>query len=305
MMNGYLLRHAQVFFYSLGQLSRTPIATLLTSAVIGIALALPMGFQVILKNARLVTHNWEGAAQISLFLKKGVSEQQASKMKAYLEGLEEIRSVDYISRQQALEEFRSYSGFGDALRALEDNPLPAVLVIYPRSEYSDPATVNSLKATLALHPNVDMALLDMQWLKRLQAIMQGLERGVLILGALLALAVILITGNTIRLAIENRRDEIVITKLIGATDAFIRRPFLYSGMWYGISGGLLAWILISAALWFLGEPVRRLSSLYQSDFSLNYLSLSDTGILFGAGIALGLLGSWTAVGRHLRAIEPT
>ncbi|GMR08454.1 MAG: permease-like cell division protein FtsX [Gammaproteobacteria bacterium] len=304
-MSGYLIRHAQVFFYSLGQLSRTPIATLLTSAVIGIALALPMGFQVILQNARLVTHSWDGAAQISLFLKEGVSEQQANKIKGYLEGLEEIKSVSYISRQQALEEFRSESGFGDALRALEDNPLPAVLVIYPRSEYSDPATVNSLKATLALHPNVDMALLDMQWLKRLQAIMQGLERGVLILGALLALAVILITGNTIRLAIENRRDEIVITKLIGATDTFIRRPFLYSGMWYGISGGVLAWILISVALWFLGEPVRRLSSLYQSDFSLNYLSLFDTGILFGAGIALGLLGSWTAVGRHLRAIEPT
>jgi cell division transport system permease protein len=301
----YLGRHLQVFIASLGQLARHPVATLLTAAVIGISLALPMGLHVLVNNARSVSSGWENAAQISLFLKKSTSDAQAKRLQQHLQGLEEIQQVTYISSAQALAEFKQHSGFGQALDALTDNPLPAVLVITPRLLYSEPGSISALTRTLGANPMVDSAQLDMQWLKRLYALMDMVERGIFILAALLGMAVILITGNTIRLAIENRRDEIVTIKLIGGTNAFIRRPFLYSGLWYGLFGGLLAWLLIFVSLGLLSDPINRLSTLYQSSFALEYLGGMDSLRLIAFGVGLGLLGSWTAVGRHLRAIEPT
>jgi cell division transport system permease protein len=145
----------------------------------------------------------------------------------------------------------------------------------------------------------------MQWVKRLYGLMEIGQRGVWVLSTLLALAVLLVVGNTIRLAIQNRRDEIVITKLIGGTDAFIRRPFLYTGFWYGLLGGAVAFALVQMSLWVLAAPVDNLAGLYNSSFRLGGMNWLTTGVLLGAGLLLGLLGSWLAVGRHLRAIEPT
>jgi cell division transport system permease protein len=301
----YLTRHVQVLLASLGQLMRHPVATLLTAAVIGISLALPMGLHVMVQNARSVSSSWDSAAQISLFLKKGTSDTQARQLQQHLQGLEEIQQVSYISRDQALAEFKQHSGFGAALDALTENPLPAVLVITPKLAYSEPGSITALTRTLGANPMVDTAQLDMQWLKRLYALMDTAQRGILILAALLGLAVVLITGNTIRLAIENRRDEIITIKLIGGTNAFIRRPFLYSGLWYGLMGSVLAWLLITVSLGLLSDPINRLSTLYQSSFTLQYLGPGDSLQLLAFGVALGLLGSWSAVGRHLRAIEPT
>ncbi len=300
----WLLRHLQVFFYSLGQLSRHPFATLMTAAVIGIALALPAGLHVILKNAQQVSGGWDGAAKISLFLKKSVNDRQARTLQTRLRKLPEVGQVRYISRDQALEEFQRLSGFGEALDALEDNPLPSVLVIQPGLAASQPARTRQLLEKLRTYPEVDIANLDMQWVKRLYAIMDMVRRGVLVLAVLLAMAVLLVVGNTIRLAIQNRRAEIVVMKLIGGTDAFIRRPFLYTGFWYGLFGGLIAFVLVSLSFSVLSGPIERLAGLYQQQFVLSGLDFSSALLLFGASILLGLGGSWLAVGRHLRDIEP-
>lgn len=301
----YFLRHAQVLVYSLGQLSRTPVSTFMTAAVIGIALALPTGLHVLLDNAQQLSGGWQGATQISLFLKSSTTDFQARKLINRLRKLPEINEVRYISRQQALKEFKTLSGFGDALKALKENPLPAVLVIQPSTDEQSAGIAEQLLEKLKRNPEVDVAQLDMQWIKRLYAIMEIVRHGVVILTALLALAVLLVVGNTIRLAIQNRRDEIVVIKLIGGTDAFIRRPFLYNGVWYGLLGGIIAVLLITSALLIISGPVEHLTGLYKSQFELSYLGFGSIINLLMASTLLGLLGSWLAVGRHLREIEPT
>jgi cell division transport system permease protein len=278
---------------------------LMTASVIGIALALPTGLHVLLKNVQSLSGGWDGVAKISLFLKQNADETQIASLREKLNNLPEVADVNYISRSQALEEFKAASGFGEALEALDNNPLPAVIVVTPTLAHSDAAHIGALVERLGKYRQVDIAQLDMQWVKRLYAIMDIVGRGVLVLGVLLSLAVLLIVGNTIRLAIENRREEIVVVKLIGATDAFIRRPFLYTGFWYGLCGGVIALLLVYGALWILSGPVERLAGLYQSSFGLSSLSAGTFFGLLGISILLGWAGSWIAVGRHLRAIEPS
>jgi len=304
LLQSYFIRHIQVFFYSLGQLSRTPVSTLMTCMVIGIALALPTGLYTLLKNAQQLSGDWESTAQISVFLKKNITASQAKNLKQDIQHWPDVLSVDYISREQALKEFQELSGFGNALKALNSNPLPSVLIIKPRLSHTNEQATQKLLNKLVNLKQTDKAQLDMQWVRRLYAIMNIVERGVLILGLLLALAVLLVVGNTIRLAIQNRRKEIVVMKLIGGTDAFIRRPFLYTGFWYGLFGGIIAWLLVSFTLLSISSPIEKLTTLYQNQFELNNMSFLTTLALLGLSILLGLFGSWFAVGRHLREIEP-
>jgi cell division transport system permease protein len=305
LLSSYFLRHIQVFFYSLGQLSRTPVSTLMTCMVIGIALALPTGLHTLLKNAQQLSGGWESTAQISVFLNRNIRTSQAQKLKSDIQNWPDVISVHYISREQALKEFQELSGFGDALKALNTNPLPSVFIVKPKlSSTSDEQATQRLLNKLRNLKQTDKAQLDMQWVRRLYAIMNIVERGVLILGFLLALAVLLVVGNTIRLAIQNRYKEIVVMKLIGGTDAFIRRPFLYTGFWYGLFGGIIAWLLVSFALLSISQPLEKLTMLYQNQFELANISFLTVLILLGISIFLGLAGSWFAVGRHLREIEP-
>jgi len=304
-LNNYLVRHIQTFFYTLGQLSSRPFSTFMTAAVIGIALSMPAGLNLLLKNGQEVLQGWNSATQISLFLTQKTSERQAKTLASTLRKMPEIAMVEYISKESALAEFSKHSGFGEALDALEHNPLPAVLLITPEISQEQPEQIASLLERLGKRSEVDMAQLDMEWVERLFALMAIGERGVLILSGLLALAVLLVVGNTIRLAIQNRRDEIIITKLIGATDSFIRRPFLYTGFWYGLLGGLIALILVELSLIMLAEPVQDVATLYHSSFKLQGIDLQTLGALLGLGSFLGYFGSWIAVGRHLREIEPS
>ncbi len=300
----HLQRHAQVFLGSLGRLSHAPLTSLMTATVIGIALALPGGLYLLLHNAERLGGDWQGSAHISLYLKRDVGEAQGRALAARLRGRPGVRQVTYISREQGLREFRAASGFGAALDALKTNPLPAVLVVQPALSGDGPQAVQGLLEALRKLPQVALAQLDMAWVRRLYALMALAQRGVAILAAMLALAVLLVVGNTIRLDIQNRREQIEVTKLVGGTDAFIRRPFLYSGLWYGLAGGAIAWLLVRAALWLLQGPVRRLALLYHSDFTLTSLGLGPSAILLAGGGLLGLLGSWLAVRRHLAEIEP-
>lgn len=301
----YLLRHLQVFFYSLGQLTRSPFSSLMTSAVIGIALALPTGLHLILKNIQTISGDLDSAVQISLFLKKSTTDSQAQQLVSQLKAMPQINKIQYISRKQALNEFKRLSGFGNALKALNNNPLPAVIVVQPSLTDSNAISTQRLVTQLQSKPYVDIAQLDMQWIKRLYSIMDIIRRGVVILTGLLALAVLLVIGNTIRLAIQNRRDEIVIIKLIGGTDRFIRRPFLYTGFWYGLFGGIIALFLVISSLLLVSGPIEALTQSYDSQFSMQIIDLNSTFWLIGGSIFLGLSGSWIAVERHLREIEPT
>lgn len=299
----YLLRHAQVALNSLGRLYRAPLASLMTAAVIGIALALPCGLYLLTSNLQRLSTQWDGGASLSLFLRHDITISQAEALAEKLRNWPDIEALQLITPQEALSEFRDLSGFGSTLDALDENPLPAVLAVKPAGTDAD-ATAGLLERLQQL-PEVELAQLDLQWVKRFNAIVDIVRRSIWVMATLLGLAVLLITGNTIRLEIQNRREEIEITKLIGATGAFIRRPFLYSGLWYGLSGALLAAILVELAFLQLDGPVRQLAGLYQSGFGLRMLSPIEALSLLLAGVLLGLLGAWLAVGRHLSAIEPS
>lgn len=296
-------QHARDLVDSLGRLYRAPLASLLTASVIGITLVLPAALHVVFKNLDALSYRWEGTVQASLFLAGDVDETAGRRLAERIAAREGVAGTEFVSRAEALAEFRELSGLGSALDALEDNPLPAVIVVRP--ETGRPAAdIGALVDELAAEPEVERAQLDQAWLRRLYAILDVAERGVTLLAALLALAVLFIVGNTIRLDIENRRAEIEVMKLVGAPDDFIRRPFLYSGFWYGLAGGLLAWLLLGICLLALTGPVRELAGLYGSDAGLQGLGLRGSLWLIAAGVALGWLGSAVTVARRLRAIEP-
>ena len=296
-------RHAQVSLAMLGRLYRQPLSSFMTVAVIGIALALPAGLGVLIDNTRELSGSWEGTARISVFLQQQTSDNQRDALADLLRQRQDVATVTVIPAEQALQEFKELSGFGGAIDALQENPLPAVLVVTP-AEAALATGVDSLLAELEAFPETDLVQLDTEWLRRLNAILDIVNRGILVIAAMFALAVIIIVGNTIRLDIQNRRDEIVITKLIGGTNAFIRRPFLYSGLWYGLFGALMALALVGIALLLMEAPVARLAGLYGSGFTLQGLGWSGSLDVLLAGSLLGWLGSALAVTRHLGDIEP-
>ena len=299
----WLKDHVRVAVTSLGRLYRNAGTSLMTAAVIGISLSLPAAMQVLIGNAQNLSGSWEGAARISVYLKTSVADADARALADKLRAMPGVADVQYISATQALAEFKQLSGFGDAMAVLDRNPIPAVLVIHPAD--GSPENAATLEHALVALPGVDQVRLDLQWLKRLSAILDIVRRVTEILAALLGLAVVLVVGNTIRLEIGGRRTEIEVSKLLGATDAFIRRPFLYHGAWYGLVGGFLACILVGASVALVEDPVGHLAGLYGSAFTLQGLGLTGSLAMVGAGALLGWAGSWLAVARHLRAIEPS
>jgi len=300
----WLLRHAQMSLSSLGRLSRNPISTTMTAAVVGIALALPGGLHLLVGNVSELGGSWEGSASISLFLGQGVDDEQADSVRRQIALRADVAEARLIDRHQALEEFRRLSGFGEAIDLLDQNPLPAVVLVRPGDNSQDTDAVAALARELQDFREIELAQVDLQWVERLGAITGAIERAVLVLAVLLAGAVLLIVGNTIRLDIQNRHNEIEIVKLVGGTDAFIRRPFLYEGLWYGLLGAVIGLLLVLSSLYLLDGPVQRLAGLYASDFALAVIDpASLLGVLFG-GPLLGLAGAWLAVGRHLAQIQP-
>jgi cell division transport system permease protein len=295
--------HVRAISATLAALLRRPVGTLLTAFVIGITLALPAGLNTLVANVGRAGDGLEGSLRASLFLKDEVSAERGQELARDLARKPGINGARYISREQALDEFRSYSGFGEALDILKDNPLPATIVVTPSARQAQ-ANAQALLKELGALPEVAEAKLDEKWLQRLYAILALVQRAVLMIAAALAVAVLIVVGNTIRLDIENRRDEIEVMKLIGAPGSYIRRPFLYTGLWYGLSGGILACLLVDAGVLSLVEPARKLAGLYDSQASLSGLSFNAGLGVFAAGLGLGWLGAFWSVSRHLRHIEP-
>jgi len=304
-IQAWAVNHARTLIASLGTLTRQPASSLMTIAVIAIALSLPSGLLVLLNNASQISVDLDNNAQISVFLKASTSEKQAKNLVRKLRLYEDIEQVTMINKDKALLEFSKISGFGDAIEALDSNPLPHVITVQPKVDPTRPDRIQHLLKQLNKLKQVELAQLDLQWVKRLFAMLEIAQRGIWVIASLLGVAVLLVVGNTIRLDIQNRREEIEVTKLIGGTDAFIRRPFLYTGLWYGIGGGLCAWLLTTISIGLLDDSVAQLASLYNSGFTLDGLSFTETINLIGFSCFLGLGGSWIAVGRHLSEIEPS
>jgi len=284
------------------RLGRQPFASALTILVIAIALALPAGLRVAVNNADAVSGSWQGAADFTVYLKLDVTTDAARRTARTIEARDDVAAVTLVDRDAALAEFRAKSGFGEALDALNANPLPHALVVRPESGVA--ADVEALASAIGKLPEADVVQVDTAWVARLRAMLALAGRLVDFATVLLGLAVAIVVGNTIRLEINNRSVEIEVTKLVGGTDGFIRRPFLYLGLCYGLAGALVATLVVALGLLLLAGPVRAVAALYGSGFALRGLSPVETGVLLAGGALLGWAGAGLAAARHLRAIEP-
>jgi cell division transport system permease protein len=303
-VGAYFSRHTQVLIGSLGRIVHQPLAALMTMGVIAVALALPLFLSLLLQNARSATGSWNEAYDLSVYMDKKAGAARVQSLSKQLRRRGDVAAVRIITAEQALAEFRSDSGFGTALDALEDNPLPDTLVVTPTLVASTPQGTESLKVAIAAMGDVQTVQIDTEWVKRLHAMLDLLRRVVLLTGGLLGIGIVLIVSNTIRLDILNRRAEIEVMKLVGASDGFTRRPFLYTGIWYGLGGGLLALVLVAIASTVLARPVAHLAFLYGSGFSLEGLKMITAGTVLGLSVGLSWMGSWLAATRHIRSIEP-
>lgn len=300
----YLHIHAQALFSSLGRLVKNTFTSFMTIIVLAITIALASGFYLLVVNMQQLTGGIESSNQISLFLKENISDNAGNSLAEKIRQNSAVDEVVLITKDQALAEFKAYSGFGEALKILDVNPLPTVIQILPKNSLDDIQAIESLVAELKRFPQVDFAQLDMQWVKRLQSMMKIMQRAVLILTVLLGFAVLVITGNTIRLELQNRRDEVLVAKLVGATHSFIQRPFLYTGFWLGLLSGLVAWLLVSIIVLVLQKPIEELSGLYDGSFDLSYFSFIDIISLLSLSSFLAVLGAWIVLHFQLQGIKP-
>jgi cell division transport system permease protein len=303
-LRNWVRRHLQTLIGSLGRLAEQPLATAMTMAAIGIALALPAGLHLLVTNLQSLSGQWEDGVELSVYLDHGLPEARAAALAAEVGEWPEVAAVHLLTAAEALATFREGSGLGDALDALGSNPLPHLIAVRPAAGNDAPDAMGMLAQRLRALPEADLVQADAEWARRLFAMLGIARRLALVAGGLLAMGVLVIIGNTVRLDIQNRRAEIEVMKLVGGTDAFIRRPLLYAGTWYGLGGGLVAVGVVQAGLLALTGPVERLATLYGSGFRPAGLGAAGTLALLLAGVALGWLGSWVSATRHLRRIEP-
>ena len=297
-------RHTQALLGSVGRLARNPFATAMTLLVIGLALALPLALELFVTNAQAATGGFADAVDMSVYFKTDVPLAKAQQLASDARQRSEVADVTLIPADKALDEFRTYSGFGTALEALKENPLPHVLHVRPKVESSSAPALESLRRYFTAWPEVDVVQIDSDWVMRFNAILEVLRRLLVIAAALLGTGVLAVIGNTIRLEILNRREEIEVTKLVGGSNGFVRRPFLYTGVLYGLGGAVLGWLIVEGTVAILGQPVATLAQLYGSHYLLQGPTGDDILIVLGSGVVLGWLGAWISAARHLRRIEP-
>lgn len=301
---GSLLQNFRQLISSLGELWRTPFSSIMTMMVLGVSLTLPVTLHIIVKNVAAVSTSFDSASEISLFIKQDVSDQKIEQLLTRLRLYPEIESVSHIDKKQALKEFKSLSGFGSALDYLDENPFPSVILVTPQVKHRSAMAAEALLNKLQEEKEVRFGKLDIEWLKRLNALLGLLNETVFVLALLLLSAVILIIGNTIRLSIMSKREQIEVMKLVGATDGFIQRPFLFTGFWYGLIGGFIAYVVVEVMLYRLDGAIVEVASLYRASFSLTGLNFSEFIALLVISIMLGLLGAFGSVQKFIKEIEP-
>lgn len=294
----------QALAQNLGVLRRmfaSPLAGFFNILVIGITLSLPTGLYILLDNAQELTARLSSSPQISLFLRMDTTEENIAALRKQLAQHPDIMRSEFVPRAQALQQFKQSSGLSDVIDGLEKNPLPDAFIIQPKQ--NEAQTLRKLRDELSKLSDVEIAQLDSAWAYKLEALLRFGHISMVILAALLSLALIAITFNTIRMQILTRHEEIEVAKLIGATDGFIRRPFLYFGALQGLLGGMTAWLIITISLMVLNYQVVALAQLYASAFSLHLLSLGDSLTLLMISAYLGWSGAWLSVTRYLSKID--
>ncbi len=298
-----LSHHKEAISFSLSHLWQSQLSTWITLAAIAIALSLPASLYLLLQNLKTLTDDKREVPTISLFIKQNITEQQARDRGELLQELSEIDKVVMVPKGEALEDFRKITGFAETLETLDENPLPHVLVVTPHMDlFGEPdLDMTKLARKLESYPEIDLVQMDIEWVQRLRGILRIAERAVMLISLLLGLTVLLVIGNTIKLNVESRKEEIDVAKLIGATASYIRRPFIYSGIWYGLFGGVLSLVIVHLALYSLVPAVEELARLYGSSFQIGGLGFKMTLYILLASSLLGIIGAWIAVGRHLKS----
>jgi cell division transport system permease protein len=290
--------HLYSLLSSLGRLVERPFASLSTAAVMGLALALPFALYLAVKNLEQLGGSLGEVGEIALFLDREAGMAGGEALAGRLAQRPDVARTTLRSPADGLAELAALPGFAEAAAALDDNPLPPVLLVLPREGVSGDEET-ALLAALAAEPGVDLVQFDAEWRRRLDALVAAARRAVLVLALVLGLGALLVVGNTVRLDIQGRADEIAIVQLMGATDAFVRRPFLYGGLWYGLAAALLALTVVLLAQFALAGPVARLSASYGATYMLWGPGPAECLALLVLSVLLGLGGAWVASSRHL------
>ncbi|MCX4026576.1 ABC transporter permease [Endozoicomonas sp. SM1973] len=297
------LHHQLSMWDALKRLLKAPISTVFTWLMIALALALPAAMYIGLANVKTLGERWDGAPQLSVFLQRNVKQEQLTALTSKIKEAQIVEQITTITPEQALSQLENTGGFKGVARFLPNNPLPTVLVVKFSGQFES-SDIQLLVAEWRLLPGIDVIQYDLAWVDKLNKMTAIASQFSILIAAGLALAVMLVIGNTVKLSIESRRAEIMVVKLIGATNGYVRRPFLYLGFWFGVGGGLLALILLQGLIGSLAAPVAELSTLYESDFKVMGLGLSDSLVLLGVSACLGCGGAWLICWHYLREIEP-
>jgi cell division transport system permease protein len=301
-MRAWLAHHARSLIDVIARLARAPMTNLLNIAIIGVALALPTGLYIGLQSLQSFVATTPAEPQLTIFMKLDATSAQIEETGNRLRRHGGVRGVRYVSREDALSELKRNAGLGDVLAGLEGNPLPAAFVVDARE--SGAQTLERMQTEFSAFPKVDLVKLDSEWARRLEAIVRLGRTVVIMLASLLGFALVAVTFNTIRLQILTRRDEIEVSRLIGATDSFIRRPFLYYGFVLGFAGGIAGCTMVAGGVIWLNRHLTELSQLYATELRLSHVPTPDMLSIVVFTALLGWLGAWLSVTRHLSTLKP-
>ncbi|MDX8001095.1 cell division protein FtsX [Xenorhabdus sp. Reich] len=289
---------------TLSDMFRQPLATLLTIMVIAISLTLPSVFYIVWKNVNQAVVQWYPIPQLTVYLDKSLNDNSAKLVIEQLKVMDGVKSVNYLSREDAVNEFRAWSGFASALDLLEENPLPAVAIVSPKLDFQSSQALSTLRDQVAQIKGIEEVRMDDSWFARLAALTSLIGRIAAVIGILMVVALLLVIGNSVRLSIFSRRETINVMKLIGATDGFILRPFLNGGALLGILGAIFSLILSSLLVWKLANVVTEVASVFGTSFQLHGLGWDEALLLVLISGMIGWIAAWFATIQHLRRFRP-
>ena len=300
----WLAAHWKACLLALSRLAASPLNTLLSVLGIGIALALPAGGYLLLTQGATLAQGATATPQLTVFLAVDAERKTALAVEARLKEQAGVARTQLLAREDTLARMKTSEGLADVIGALPKNPFPDAIVVTPADNINDmPAAIEQLATTVRQWREAEHVQVDANWARRLAAFVRLAKTGVLLLATLLGIGLFAIVFNTIRLQVLTRQTEVVVSRLLGATDGFIRRPFLWHGGLLGLAGGAIAWLIVAGALLWLRLPVAELAQLYGIDLPLAMPTAPESALLLGAATLLGWLGAALSMRQHLRRME--
>lgn len=300
-MKKWLNQNIQSFNMVLMRMRQNLLGTILICGVMGVTLSLPAILFTIIDNLGQVTSSVESKPQLSLFLKLDASTSTKQAISEQLKKHPDIAKYEFVSKESAWEQLQQNANTADISASLNKNPLPDAYFVTPKD--IKPENVQRLQQEMQQWDGIELAQLDAKWIKRLDTLLKLGQKAIFVLVALLGFALVAIIGNTVRLQMMTQLDEIEVSKLIGATNQFIRRPFLYAGTLYGLGGGLAAWLIVLGVVAFFNTSVTEIADSYASQFRLSMPNATITLVMLLSAVGLGWLGSFVAITRSLAKIE--